>query len=75
MNETTKQQIASVMQGFRLDVTRDLEEDGETLEVTSDFSSVLYELGQRFELNPTQHAQACGHDAYGQFGQEPKNGG
>jgi hypothetical protein len=55
-----KQYIAQTMLALRQDVSREMEADGEPLEITSDFYGVLYELSERFELEPGQQALACG---------------
>ncbi len=64
-----KQYIAQTLLAFRQDVSREMAACGEALEITSDFSGVLYELGQRFELDPGQQALACGSEVYGQYSQ------
>jgi hypothetical protein len=55
-----KQHVAWTLLALRQDVSREMEASGESLESTSDFYAVLYELGERFGLEPDQQLLVCG---------------
>jgi hypothetical protein len=55
-----KEHVTLTLLAFRQDVSREMEACGEPLEITSDLYAVLYELTERFELNPGQQALVCG---------------
>ncbi len=64
-----KQYIAQTLLAFRQDVSCEMEIDGEPLEATDNFFGVLYELSERFELDPGQQALACGSEVYSLYNQ------
>jgi hypothetical protein len=56
-----KQYVTRTLMAFRQDLEREMAASGSTLEIGTEFElyAVLYDLAQRFELDPVQQALVC----------------
>ncbi len=57
--DEVKEYVTWILLAFRRDLSREMEACGESLEITGDFSAMLYELTGRFELEPGQRSLVC----------------